>query len=53
MISWNKFDLILEEVLRERKHVFLISAAKVRKKSESAKLLPPFFFHFPFLSKKY
>ena len=47
MISWNKFDLILEEVLRERKHVFLISAAKLRKKIKIGKTFAPFFLSFP------
>ena len=37
MILGIKIDLILEEVLREWKHVFLISSAKVRINSEISK----------------
>ena len=37
MILGIKIDLILEEVLREWKHVFLISPAKVRINSEISK----------------
>jgi hypothetical protein len=41
-----KIDLILEEVLRERKHIFLISPAKLRISGDKTKQKPLFFVFF-------